>query len=78
MTNAIDLPIEDCAISVNVGADGVWLHFESTKGKHASIHVWNTLERPNITGTAICEWCLDREEQARQIRENNGQFGVGA
>ena len=72
--NAIELPIEDCDLTVAVGRDGVWMYF----GPFTAIHVSNSLcERRGIIGSNITKWCVDREEQAKQIRADNSQFGVG-
>ena len=78
MNKAIEIPMDDCSLTLNVGQDGVWLHFVSSDNQYASIHVWNTLGRLGLTTTAIAGWCEDREEQARQIASDNGQFGVGS
>lgn len=65
MDKATELPIQDCDLTVSVGRDGVWLHF----GAYSAIHVSNTLcERPGVIGKNIAEWCVAREEQAKQIR----------
>lgn len=75
MDRATELPIKDCDLAVTVGSDGVWLHF----GAYAAIHVANTLcERQGVFYANIAKWCVSREEQAKQIRADNGQFGVGA
>ena len=75
MDKATELPIQDCDLTVTVGTDGVWLHF----GAYSAIHVSNTLGgRQGVIGGNISRWCIEREEQAKQIRADNGQFGVGA
>ena len=69
------LPIQDCDLEVRVGRDGVWLHF----GNYAAIHVHNTLGGGHgIIQKQIDEWCVSRQEQAKQINDDDGQFGVGA
>jgi hypothetical protein len=76
---AIELPLEDCAIRVTVGSDGTWIHLESRSGKSCSFHVANALGvGPGIIAWAAREWCCDREDDAEQINKDNGQFGVGA
>ena len=70
-----ELPIQDCDISIRVGRDGVWLHF----GDYAAIHVHNTLgDKSGIMAAQINKWCIDRQEQAKQIDNDNSQFGVDA
>ena len=61
MDKAIELPITECDLKVQVGTDGVWLHF----GQYAAIHVHNTLGQTGVViGGNINKWCLAREEQA--------------
>ena len=75
MDKSIDLPITDCDITITVGRDGVWLHF----GQYTTIHVHNTLGQDgSIISKNINKWCIERQAQAQQIRDDNGQFGVGA
>ena len=72
---ATELPIQDCDIKINVGRDGVWLML----GPYTCFHVMNTLGRNGrVIENQVAKWCIEREEQAKQVRIDNGQFGVGA
>ena len=79
MEHAIELPIDECNITVKVGRDGVWMHFTDAEGRLASVHIYNCLgNRNGIIGSTIAAWVEEREEQARQNAKDNGQFGVGS
>jgi hypothetical protein len=75
--NATELPIADCGLSVLVGRDGTWLHFETSAGKSAAICI-ELMDRGGLIGAALKTWCAERQQQAGQIRTDNGQFEVGA
>ena len=66
MRHAINIPMDDCGLSINVGTDGVWLHFRASTGKSVSINTPN-LVNGGLIGQAMIDWCLDREHQAREI-----------
>lgn len=75
MDKATELPIQDCDITIRVGRDGVWLSL----GAHTAFHVMNTLgDGGHIIGNNVAKWCVEREQQAKEIEADNGQFGVGA
>jgi hypothetical protein len=76
--SAIELPIAGCDLSVLVGRDGTWLHFETAAGKSAAICIELMERGDGIIGAALKTWCAERQKQAEQIRADNGQFGVGA
>lgn len=78
MDKAIEIPMNDCGLQINVGRDGTWLHFTSSNGQYASINVNSMESRGSIVASAIRGWCEDRQKQAAQIAADNGQFGVGA
>lgn len=70
---------DECNLTIKVGRDGVWLNFLASNGRHASINVNVMSEtKSSIIGSALYQWCVDREAQAEQIKADNGQFGVGA
>lgn len=76
---ATEIPLYASNLTINVGRDGVWLHFSTETGLYASMNMGNySLERGNIIGKALRQWCIERQEQAKQIEQDNGQFGVGA
>lgn len=64
---AIPVPPEDAHIAINVGLDGVWLHFTSAMGLQSSINVGNLAVGGHINSAALAQWCLDRQEQACDI-----------
>lgn len=75
MSRTIELPIQDCDITVRVGRDGVWISL----GPNTGFHVMNNLGKTgHIIGRKVAEWCDEREKQAEQVRKDNGQFGMGA
>lgn len=74
---AIDIPMHDCGLKINVGRDGCWLHFTSESGLSASINVEN-MDKGGIIGRALQAWCEERYKQAADLAQDNGQFGVGA
>ena len=74
MMQATEIPMNDCGLTINVGIDGVWLHFAAESGKSASFQAGYL----NDISGALRDWCADREKQAVQLRADNGQFGVGA
>ena len=78
MNQAIDIPMDDCGLYINVGLDGTWLHFSASSGLHASLSVNVLSETSDFISKALEDWCDDRQKQAKEIREANGQFGVGA
>lgn len=64
-TKAVELPIEQCELTVRVGSDGVWLEF----GKNAVVHVHNTLgQQGGIAALLVNQWCVARQEQAAALR----------
>lgn len=77
MDKATEIPMDDCNLTINCGRDGTWLHFSTSKGLSASVNVEN-MQHGHIVSKALQAWCNDRQEQAAQIRADNGQFGVGA
>ncbi len=80
MEQATTIPLdEECALSIKVGRDGVWLNFIASNGLQASLNMNAISEKQgHIIGSAIYNWCVDREKQAEQIKSDNSQFGVGA
>lgn len=78
MDKATNIPMDDCALTINCGRDGTWLHFSASNGKFASLNVDNIDNGAGIISAALRSWCEDRQKQAAQIRADNGQFGVGA
>ena len=76
---ATEIPMTDCDLTIGCGRDGTWLHFTSSTGRSASLNIEALAERNgSIIGWALRDWCNARQEQADQIRRDNGQFGVGA
>ena len=69
MNRATDIPITSSGLSVNCGTDGTWLHFKASGGKHASISIDHMIAGDSLSHTVLRQWCADRQEQARQIRE---------
>ena len=50
-------------LSVEVKEDGVWLHFDSSRGKSAIVNAEAIAEgRPPIAAAAIREWIEDQEK----------------
>lgn len=79
MEKAIEIPLGDCGLSITSGRDGCWLHFSTLDGKHTSINVEDMVNNyRGIIGRSLLYWCAERHTQAAKIREDNGQFGVGA
>jgi hypothetical protein len=79
MNKAIEIPMYASGLTVNVGRDGVWLHFTSEEGVYTSINVdVMAEEKSSIISKGLRCWADDRRKQANQIIEDNGQFGVGA
>lgn len=76
---AIEIPLDDCGLSVTVGRDGTWLHFTATSGTACSFNMEIQAEREGkLFGKTIADWCEDRRKQAKEIAADNGQFGVGS
>lgn len=67
LKQAIPIPPEDAGITINVGRDGVWLHFKSAMGLHASFNINQLKGGSGVTSAALMQWCLDRQEQACDI-----------
>jgi hypothetical protein len=63
---AVEIPPNDCGLKITCGRDGVWLHFSSSAGKLATIHV-ESLTRDGLVGEALLAWCEDRRKQAARI-----------
>lgn len=58
-----------CKLRVTCGADGIWLHFESDSGLHASLHVGSIADKAtNLTKCALNDWHNDRVKQAQVMR----------
>ena len=62
-----EIPMDDCAVFINCGQDGTWLHFSAADGKSASLNM-DQLEKGGLIGAALRSWCADRQKQAEQIR----------
>lgn len=70
---------DECNLTIKVGRDGVWLNFLASNGRQASININVMSEtKGGVVGSALYQWAIDREIQAKQIEADNGQFGVGA
>jgi hypothetical protein len=67
LKQAIPIPPEDAGITISVGRDGVWLHFKSAMGLHASFNINSLKGGAGVTSAALAQWCLDRQEQACDI-----------
>ena len=67
MDQATQIPMDDSGLMINCGHDGTWLHFKASTGKSASLNV-DLLDKNGIIGTALRDWCADRQKQAEQIR----------
>jgi hypothetical protein len=80
MDKCIEIPMDDCNIVINVGLDGVWLHFSSSKGLSTSLNidVMGNEKGGGIISRGLLAWCNDMRSKANQIISDNGQFGVGA
>lgn len=75
---AIEIPLDDeCGLTINVGRDGVWLHFMS-KCLHASVNIDAMAEKDTMLEQALRSWTDDQREKADQITRDNGLFGVGS
>ena len=67
---AIEIPLdEECGLMINVGRDGVWMHFSSANGGHASINI-NLMTERTFIGKVLTAWCEDRVVQANRIINN--------
>lgn len=76
---ATEIPDYMTQLKVNVGRDGVWLHFSSEAGVYSSFNIDSLAgEQGSIIGKGLRCWADDMRKQAKQINEDNGQFGVGA
>ena len=66
MERAVEIPMNDCGLTINCGRDGTWLHFTAKSGKSASINVQNWAEERSgyIIKRALLDWANDRHEQA--------------
>ena len=71
MASAVEIPMSDCGLTINVGTDGVWLHFRSKSGLYVSINANNMAEgrEGRIIDRALRQWCMDRGIQAAQLSE---------
>lgn len=79
MDKSIELPIGDCALTIRVERDGTWLNFRSSSGVYTSICIEAFAGgHGTVIKKGLLSWCDDRRERAQQIRDDNGQFGVGA
>ena len=75
---AIEIPLnDDCGLMINVGRDGVWLHFTS-KCRHASLNIDVMADRDGMIGQVLRSWADDQREKADQIISDNGLNGVGS
>jgi hypothetical protein len=68
MEKAIEIPMDNCGLSINCGRDGTWLHFTASNGHHASINVDLMDNGSSITKSALRGWCADRQEQAKNLQ----------
>lgn len=68
--SAVEIPMDDCGLSINAGRDGTWLHFRAKSGKSAGINVenWANSKDGGIVAQALREWAADRQEQATAIK----------
>ncbi len=71
MGKAIEIPMNDCGLTINVGTDGVWLHFRSKSGLSVSLNANNMAEGlgGRIIDRGLRQWCMDRGIQAAQLSE---------
>lgn len=63
---AVEVPLNDCGLSINYGRDGAWLHFSASNGKKASISV-NCLAvtYPDSMRDTLFQWADDLKTGAR-------------
>lgn len=67
---AVKIPLDDnCGLLINVGRDGVWMHFSSSAGVHASMNIDVMAERDGVVGKALRAWCDDLRDKANEITE---------
>lgn len=78
VNQATEIPLnEDCGLMINVGRDGVWMHFTS-KCRHASLNIDAMADRGGMIGQVLRSWAEDQRERANQIISDNGLNGVGS
>ena len=66
---AINIPMDACGLTVNVGRDGAWLNFSSPGGPSVSLNVGNMAnEKTGIIGRGLAAWCMDRQHQAETLK----------
>lgn len=76
MTKAVNIPMSESGMSINVGSDGVWLCFKAKNGNQCAFNVDAMIERErgkvdggrsdSFVGVALASWADDRIEQARR------------
>lgn len=69
---AVEMPMDDCDLRINVGTDGAWLHFKTSTGLHLSLNV-NVMAELSLRMEAhtLKVWCEDRRKQANEIIATN-------
>lgn len=50
--------IKDPKLKIQSGQDGVWLHFSTSAGQHASLNL-HMQQRDSIIGKAITAWAKE-------------------
>ena len=63
---AIEIPMNDCGLTINVGLDGVWLHFTASTGQCVSLPLETLMENQrSLQWLPLRDWGNDRVKQAR-------------
>jgi len=63
-------------LQISKGSDGVWLHFKTAAGKHASIHLWSCLGEPkgNIISESLKHWLHEYSEHCTEDSETRTEI----
>jgi len=68
--HAIEIPMDNCGLTINVGRDGVWLHFAASNRTYSSINAQILIGgRGSISDSALRQWCADRMQQAQKLKK---------
>jgi hypothetical protein len=68
---AVNIPVSDARLSVQVDDDTVWLIFHTDAGKYVMLNVPSIADKEGFIKAALNQWFNERIAQAKALREHD-------